>query len=182
MNTQIPAEGPYMLVRPILGEIDFRPFYSPKTMLTLGIKGGAFGKDDLPRLYDINPELTLAFKGTSKWGLSIYDNSKNRFAVAYHSSERDLNGNQVFKALHPMGWFEWYCGFYYGKKSTADVFRLTQWYVGINTAWFYIKTGAAGDAAKLIDLSLFSLRRQALLEWAVDPTLDPSSYGCGSAF
>lgn len=182
MNTQIPAEGPPMIVTPILGEIAFRPFYTPMAMLNFGIRGGTFGNDNLPLAYSISDELTRAFKGTSKWGLSVYDNSKNHFNVEYHASERDLSGNQVFKAKHPLGWFEWYARFYYGAKSTADVFRVAQWYVGINTAWFYIKTGAAGNAALLTDVTYLPIRRQALLEWGVDPTLDPVSYGCGHAF
>lgn len=179
MNTTIPAQGGPMTVNQIMSDIAFKPFYSPKNMLTLGIKGGTFGHDDIPRLLSVSDDLNKTFRGTNKWAGSIYDNSKNYFNVAHFQTERDMSGNgHAFKSKHPLGWFEWYCRFYYGEKSPADVFRLSQWLIGINTEWFYIKQ----DPTKLTDLSWQPARRQALLEWAVDPTLDPESYGCGDAF
>lgn len=184
MNTQIPAEGPYMNVRQPLGPVAFRPFYTPLVMLNFGVKGGTFGNDDLPLLYSISGELTKKFKGTTKWGQRVYTDATNHFAAHYLSSERDLKGNQVFKALHPLGWFEWYARFYYGERSTADSYRLHQWWLGINVAWFYIKQGSLGanDETLLTNLEYLPIRRQALLEWGVDPTIDPSAYGCGGAF
>jgi|SRR5882757_3765870 len=176
MNTTIPTAGPtsFLLVTQIVG-LTFRPFYRPEDMLNLGIKGGQFGHDDKILLYGINKDLTTKFKGTTKWAQDTYSNPKNYFNIANTQSERVLNNNNVYKAKHPLGWFEWYCRFYYGEKSTADMMRLSQWLIGINTAWFYIAT----DPARLTDLTWQPMRRQALLEWGVDPSLDPASYGCG---
>lgn len=175
MNTTIPASGTYMKVRQVVG-VDFRPFYTPEVMLTLGIQQGAFGNDDLAELYEINPNLTRRFRPTNKWGLTTPDPAINYFQVVAIISDRALSGNaDVYKKMHPLGWFQWYCEYYYGKKSQADVMRVVQWQIGINTAWFYIKQ----DPSKLTDLTWQKPYRQALLEWGVDPTLDPDSYGCG---
>lgn len=178
MNTTIPStEGP-LKVRYIMG-IDFKPFYSPVAMLDLGIKGGTFGRDNIPLLYDISGELNRKFRPTNKWGQPDYDSTRNYFNVVSDQTERSLGIGTVYKEKHPLGWFEWYCRFWYGEKSTADQMRVSQWMVGINTAWYYIKSGAGTDPNKLTDLTFLPLRRQQLLEWAVDPTLSPDSYGCG---
>jgi hypothetical protein len=174
MNTIIPAEGPYINLKQVVG-LDFRPFYTPAAMLNLGIKGGQFGHANKSLALGISDELTQLFKGTQKWLMDDYDATRNYFNVVNRQSERSLGVGYIYKAKHPLGWFEWYCRFYYGETSPADIMRVSQWVVGINTAWFYIAT----DPARLTDTDWQLLRRQQLLEWAVDPTLDPASYGCG---
>lgn len=173
----IPSGGTPLNV-PQLLDVPFKPFYSPADMLNLGIKGGQFGHDNLPVLYSLNPSLVKSFKSTNKWAQTTFDTAKNYFHVANAQSDRTLGVGQIYKTLHPLGWFEWYCRFYYGEKSRADIMRITQWIMGINVAWFYIKQ----DPTKLTDLTWQPMRRQDMLEWGVDPTLDPESYGCGEGF
>lgn len=180
MSRTIPSTDPPLSLLVESGQ--FKPFYSPNDMLTLGVFGGSFW-------YRIPQRDAWLFKSTDfSFGVSlnlyssvIYDNAVNYFGVdGFLGNDRTFGLPPNQKRLHPKGWFEWYCNYYYGQKSTADAGRIRQWAYAINVEWSYIDgatpTPYMGSGNRATDLNFLQERRQRLLEMGWDPVKDPKDY------
>lgn len=156
----------------------FRPFYSPRDMLQLGVYQGAYFINKKPSMLAMVKDL-LNNIPVNKY-LSNPSNSLNYFQVqAPDTGEYHSGLVPGLRALHPGGWFEWYCKFYYGEKSRADHARVRQWLYTVNAQWFYIMKGPYTNmGTQATDLTWLPERRQKMLEFGADPTVDPSLYGC----
>lgn len=182
MSQSIPSTDPQLKLIVDTGQ-QFEPFYSPKDMLILGVYGGNFWykmaqrnswllKTDLfsgPRGLD-----PILFNGP------LYDEADNYFGVAGLENKRTYGMSAQQKRLHPKGWFEWYCNYYYGQLSHADTARIRQWQYEINVQWSYIDgatpTEYTGSGNRATDLTFLPERRQRLLEFGWDPTRNPADY------
>jgi hypothetical protein len=164
----------------LTGKKPFRPFYSPQDMLNLGVFGGSFFGPD--RAMKLIPKFTqfMLFSGVpiSSYALAIYNQGINYFNVSLDPMNRTFSMPIGLKRMHPFGWFEWYCKYFYGEESKADEHRIKQWVMSINQHWFYIATSAyTGVGNRFTDLTFLPPRRQALLEFGWDPTIDPATWG-----
>lgn len=181
MSITIPATGGNIKLNT---QFDFKPFYTPNEMLSMGIYGGAyFGRH---RHYLDDPGLKFIFAGVpdNKYKNWDYTASINFFTgVTVQRLERSLNMPPALKEVHPLGWFQWYMNYYAGRTSRADAWRANQWLQSINADWWYIETdNYSGGGNRFTDLTFNKERRQRMLEFGVDPTVDPKSYGCGFEF
>ena len=86
----------------------FKPELTPKKMLELGVFGGSyFGSKikEFPKSWFINVKLSKDF-----------DVSLNRFKIKSGLSRKHwIEKGWIFKE-DPLGWFQWYCRFYNGRK------------------------------------------------------------------
>ena len=134
----------------------FKPDLTPKKMLELGVFGGSyFGSKikEFPKSWFINVELSKDF-----------DVSLNRFKIKSGLSRKHwIEKGWIFKE-DPLGWFQWYCRFYNGRKIPhIDEIQIKRW-KNFRRPVFAIKKNCEEG-----DLGCRRRQRQAILQWAYNP-------------
>jgi len=134
----------------------FKPELSPKKMLRLGVFGGSY--------------FGLKIKEYPKdWFLKVrisknFDVSLNRFKVKSGLSRNEwLKKGWIYKE-DPLGWFQWYCRFYNGRRIPhIDEIQIKRWKNFRRHVMAIKKNCEPGD------LSCRKRQRQAILQWAYNP-------------
>ena len=134
----------------------FKPELSPKKMLKLGVFGGSY--------------FGLKIKEYPKdWFLKVrisknFDVSLNRFKVKSGLSRNEwLKKGWIYKE-DPLGWFQWYCRFYNGRRIPhIDEIQIKRWKNFRRHVMAIKKNCEPGD------LSCRKRQRQAILQWAYNP-------------
>ncbi|MCA9349240.1 hypothetical protein KC878_03845 [Candidatus Saccharibacteria bacterium] len=135
---------------------EFKPELSPKDMLELGVFGGAYF-EDIPGEFPID-----WFKSAR-----LSKNGKPDPMLNYYEIEasQPLQVWQQKGWIHPqdpMGWFQWYCRYYLGRRTDDDTRQIKRW-KAIRRHISQIKNACSPG-----DLSCRRKQRQALLHWAYD--------------
>ena len=136
--------------------IIFKPQLTRKKMLELGVCGGSyFGSKikEFPASWFKNAKLSKNF-----------DVNINRFKVKSGlSREHWIEKGWIFKE-DPLGWFQWYCRFYNGRRiSHIDVIQIKRW------KNFRRHVLAIEKNCEKNDLGCRRRQRQAILQWAYNP-------------
>lgn len=146
----------------------FNPHYTPREILELGVFGGTYfskyrSQQGLPK------EL---FEGLpiEKYDAASFDVNNNYFQVNADQRRRDFNMPNEFRMIDPFGWFQWYCNFFYGRKTGADVHRSAQWKDELQTIMFYINKACELQEKPLTDLTVEPVWRQQALNFGWDST------------
>ena len=134
----------------------FKPELTPKKMLELGVFGGSyFGTKikEFPKTWLVNAKLSKDF-----------DVSLNRFKVKSGLSRKHwIKKGWIFKE-DPLGWFQWYCRFYNGRKIPhIDEIQIKRWKNFRRHVLAIKKNCEEGD------LRCRRRQRQAILQWAYNP-------------
>ena len=134
----------------------FKPELTPKKMLELGVFGGSyFGSKikEFPKSWFINVKLSKDF-----------DVSLNRFKIKSGLSRKHwIEKGWIFKE-DTLGWFQWYCRFYNGRKIPhIDEIQIKRW-KNFRRHVFAIKKNCEEG-----DLGCRRRQRQAILQWAYNP-------------
>jgi hypothetical protein len=135
---------------------DFRPHFSPKEMLKLGVFEGKYCNDcrpELPENWFDHARITCQ-----------PDAALNCFGVKSRQSLAVWRQKGWIMGPDPRGWFQWYCRYYLGRRL-PDIDRIQ------------IRRGRnfARHAAQVRkhclpgDISCRRRQRQALLQWAYNP-------------
>lgn len=134
---------------------DFRPELTPQEMLELGVFGGKYLTDctnEFPHEWFINarlchvrhvPELNYFGVNASK-------------PLSYWREKGWIHTND------PRGWFQWYCRYYMGRRSSDDNRQIKRWKAMTRHIAQLRKNCLEGD------LLCRRKQRQALLHWAYD--------------
>ena len=137
--------------------IDFKPFYTPKQMLELGVFEGVY-------LNSTRHEYPSDWFVTAK--LSDEPNETVNFFGL--KSRMPLSEWQARGWIHPQdpwGWFQWYCRYSLGRRTDDDarqIKRHTAFVRHQRQVFLY------GDG----NLNKRRRQRQALLQWSHDPFPD----------
>ena len=133
----------------------FKPELTPKRMMELGVFGGAyFGLDikEFPKSWFKNAKISKSF-----------DVNLNRFKVVSGlSREHWIEKGWIFKE-DPLGWFQWYCRYYMGRRMEEEDERQIKRWKGIKRHTSQIK-----KYCKKGDYSCRAKQRQAVLHWSYD--------------
>ena len=135
----------------------FKPQLTPKQMLNLGVFGGSyFNKEqvkEFPKSWFMNAKLSKNF-----------DVSLNRFRVKSGLSRKHwIEKGWIFKE-DPLGWFQWYCRFYNGRKIPhIDEIQIKRWKNFRRHVLAIKKNCEEGDVV------CRRRQRQAILQWAYNP-------------
>ena len=134
----------------------FKPQLSPKKMLELGVFGGSyFGTNikEFPNSWFENAKISKSF-----------DVNINRFRTkAGLSREHWIEKGWIFKE-DPLGWFQWYCRFYNGRRiAHIDEIQIKRWKNFRRHVLAIKKNCETGD------LGCRRRQRQAILQWAYNP-------------
>ncbi len=135
----------------------FKPQLTPKQMLNLGVFGGSyFNKEQIrefPKTWFKNAKLSKNFNV-----------NLNRFKVKSGLSRKHwIEKGWIFKE-DPLGWFQWYCRFYNGRRiQNIDEIQIKRWKNFRRHVLAIKKNCEEGD------ISCRRKQRQAILQWAYNP-------------
>lgn len=112
----------YVLSEPMGKNFDpeFKPQLTPKEMLELGVFGGKYMtdcKDEFPKDWFENAKLSPEARNKDLNFFKV-DASK---PISYWKKKGWINEQD------PRGWFQWYCRYYMGRRSTDDERQVKRW-------------------------------------------------------
>jgi hypothetical protein len=164
---------------------EFKPNLSPKQVLQSGSFGGTYFRD-------ISSAVTgLHYKGIQvikefpdDWfeGLCLkdqvisqdYHKSVNKYLVACGGSLGMWETSGWISAIDPYGWFQWYCRFLLGRRSSDDERQVDRWLKGQGPKgrWrVQLMNKVIKERAKFDDAKVSPVIRQVLLHWAYELTV-----------
>jgi hypothetical protein len=134
---------------------EFRPDLTPREMLRLGVFGGRY-------MTDCRDEFPASWFTRAKLSPGRRDAKLNYFGVNASQSLATWWRKGWIRPQDPRGWFQWYCRYYMGRRSSDDVRQIRRWRA--------IARHAAAIRANCArrDLACRRRQRQALLHWAYD--------------
>ena len=135
---------------------DFRPALSPKEMLALGVFGGAYFPD-MPNEFPVS-----WFSGVRLSASGKPEKACNYFGVLASQSHDEWKRKGWIHTDDPLGWFQWYCRYYLGRRGDDDERQIKRWNAMRRHAHQVVNNCRAGDE------SCRPRQRQALLHWAYD--------------
>ena len=134
----------------------FKPQLSPKEMLEYGVFGGYYFKNDIT-------EYPKSWFKNAKINQEKFDINMNYFNIKSGLSiDHWISKGWIFPE-DPIGWFQWYCRYYMGRRIPEEDFRqIKRWKAIIR------HRGAIRKNCKRYDLGCRRKQRQVLLHWAYD--------------
>jgi len=137
---------------------EFKPHLTPKEMLALGVFGGTYfahqSTDEYPKDWFTNAKLSPD---------GSYDKKLNFFGVKASQSHEVWAKKGWLSAHDPLGWFQWYCRYYLGRRlPTEDARQIRRWKNFERHAYQVAANCRKGD------MTCRPVQRQALLHWAYD--------------
>ena len=176
-HTGVREDGAYRF----LDEPSFRPTFSPRECLQLGVFGGCYFN---PRggkrgIFDREVAVDHAefppawFEGVddSKFLSRRYVIPTNRYGVKSGQDQAFWEMKGWVHAQDPRGWFQWYCRFFMGRRTHDDSRQIARWAAcaGPKGRWRNQLCGKVRTAGKSFDdASVSPVIRQTLLHWAYE--------------
>lgn len=157
VNDKMQQNYAYQLIEPIGKNfhLDFAPELTPKQMLRLGVFGGRY-------MTDCRDEFPADWFAGAKLCPQRHDPKLNLFGVNASQPLSVWCKKGWIYDEDPRGWFQWYCRYFYGRRSLDDERQIRRWRaVRRHTA--QIKKNCPPLA-----LDCRPRQRQALLHWAYD--------------
>jgi len=134
---------------------DFAPELSPKQMLELGVFGGKY-------MTDCKGEFPADWFVNAKLSAGKHDAKLNFFKVKASQPLSVWRRKGWIHDEDPRGWFQWYCRYYFGRRSVDDERQIKRWRA-MRRHIAQIETNCPPQA-----LDCRPRQRQALLHWAYD--------------
>lgn len=136
---------------------EFKPDFTPKQMLQLGVFEGHY-------LNDCQNEFPADWFDGAKISLNKPDVSLNYFKIKARMSLLDWQKRGWILEPDPRGWFQWYCRYYMGRRmEKIDAWQIRRWRA------FYRHAMQIKKNCFALDLDCRKKQLQALLQWAYDP-------------
>jgi len=133
----------------------FRPELTPKQMLRLGVFGGKY-------ITDCRAEFPASWFAGAKLSPGRHDSRLNCFGVKASQSLAEWRRQGWIRPQDPRGWFQWYCRYYSGRRSSDDRRQIRRWRAIAR------HIAAIRHNCERRDLTCRRKQRQAVLHWAYD--------------
>jgi hypothetical protein len=133
----------------------FRPELSPKDMLRLGVFGGKY-------MTDCRREFPASWFAHARLSPGRRDGRLNHFGVNASQSLAAWRRNGWIHPQDPRGWFQWYCRYYMGRRTSDDRRQIRRWRAIAR------HVAAIRANCERGDLDCRRRQRQAVLHWAYD--------------
>ena len=134
---------------------EFAPDLSPREMLRLGVFGGKY-------LNDCRNEFPSSWFTQAKLSPRRKNGRINCFGVNASQSLAVWRRNGWIHPQDPRGWFQWYCRYYMGRRSSDDRRQIRRWRAIAR------HVAAIRHNCEPRDLLCRRRQRQAVLHWAYD--------------
>ncbi len=134
---------------------EFRPELSPKEMLRLGVFGGKY-------MTDCRAEFPRSWFARARLSPGRRDPRLNFFGVNASQSLAVWRRNGWIHPHDPRGWFQWYCRYYMGRRTSDDRRQIRRWRAIAR------HVAAIRRHCDVGDLECRPRQRQAVLHWAYD--------------
>lgn len=157
VNDTMQTDYRYELVAPVGSGFaeGFSPYYTPKTMLSMGVFEGKYLNDcraEFPR--DWFDEATIS---------STPDASLNYFGIKSRQPLSHWREKGWIYGPDPRGWFQWYCRYHMGRRiPDVDAIQIKRWRA------FARHAGQVRANCYPGDIYCRPRQRQALLQWSHD--------------
>ena len=157
VNDKMQSNYIYYLAEPIGCNFDseFNPDLSPKQMLVMGVFGGKY-------MTDCQDEFPHDWFEKARLSPQKKDINLNFFKVDASQSLKEWQKKSWIHPQDPRGWFQWYCRYYMGRRTTDDQRQIKRW-KAMNRHLAQVKKNCLSG-----DLDCRKKQRQALLHWAYD--------------
>jgi len=133
----------------------FRPQITPMEMLEVGVFGGKY-------MTDCADEFPASWYRNAKLCHEKHDAKLNCFCInASNPLLYWVKKGWIYKD-DPRGWFQWYCRYYFGRRSADDERQIGRWLA------FRRHVAQLRANCKPRDFDCRPRQRQALLHWAYD--------------
>ena len=132
---------------------DFKPQLTPEQMLTLGVFGGKY-------LTDCRKEFPDDWFAQARLCHEEHRPELNYFGVLASQSLSVWRAKGWIHPEDPRGWFQWYCRYYLGRRSTDDARQIKRWRA------FARHLAQLKQNCYPHDFTCRLKQRQALLQWA----------------
>jgi hypothetical protein len=134
---------------------EFKPDLTPAEMLRLGVFGGKY-------MTDCRPEFPASWFAGARLSPERYDSRLNCFGVRASQSLAQWRRQGWIRPPDPRGWFQWYCRYYSGRRSSDDRRQIRRWRAIAR------HIAAIRHNCERGDLACRRKQRQAVLHWAYD--------------
>jgi len=133
----------------------FQPELTPKQMLELGVFGGKY-------MTDCRHEFPASWFTHARLSPTHRDPKLNCFGVNASQPLAVWWRNGWIRPPDPRGWFQWYCRYYMGRRSSDDARQIRRWRAIRRHVAQIVSECETGD------LDCRRRQRQAVLHWAYD--------------
>ena len=157
VNDTMQRDYAYDRTQPIGRNFDpaFAPELTPRQMLELGVFGGKY-------MTDCRREFPASWFRRAKLSESRRDPRLNFFKVNASLPLAAWQRQGWIHAQDPRGWFQWYCRYYMGRRTSDDRRQIRRWRAIARHIAAIRKHCDKGD------LRCRRRQRQAVLHWAYD--------------
>ena len=165
----------------------FRPNLSPEEVLNAGAFGGGYFRSITSSVTGLKykPDEVIASTLHPSWYASLdkkkyltnstYDKSVNKYGVSCGGSLGMWESSGWISNVDPYGWFQWYCRFFSGRRTSDDERQIDRWRKCAGPTGRFrsqlcnliIKNGAEPD-----DERISPVIRQSLLHWGFEVTAE----------
>jgi len=133
----------------------FEPQLTPKQMLQLGVFGGKY-------MTDCREEFPSSWFARAKLCSKRHDARLNYFGANASQSLAEWRRQGWIHPQDPRGWFQWYCRYYMGRRTSDDRRQIRRWRAIARHVAAIRKHCDKGD------VECRRRQRQAVLHWAYD--------------
>lgn len=157
VNDKMQKNYKYVLSEPVGKNFtsEFKPQLTPKQMLELGVFGGKY-------MTDTKKEFPKDWFKKAKLSPKKKDISLNYFKINASMPLSYWRKKGWICAQDPRGWFQWYCRYFMGRRTSDDDRQIARWLM------MKRHIGQIKNNCKKKDLKCRRKQRQALLHWAYD--------------
>ena len=152
----------------------FTPNKTPVQIINEGAFGGTYFRDINSSVNDKwykNSWKEFDFLKDIDTGLyssNFYDAKVNKYGVKCGTSLRFWENKGCVKSQDPYGWFQWYCQYYLGRRSSDDKRQIKRWNGIANRFKAVLVKMIKNKGAKFDDYSISPKIRQILLHWGYE--------------
>jgi len=163
---------------------EFKPNLTPAQVMQLGSFGGTYFRDITSAVTGnayVGRKVIAEFPKSWFQGVDLdakvlsplYHKNVNKYGVSCGGGLGQWETSGWISSLDPYGWFQWYCRFYLGRRSTDDVRQIARWAAGQgpNGRWrIRLCNDLIRAGAKLDNERIGTVVRQVLQHWAYQLT------------
>lgn len=163
---------------------EFRPNLTPEQVLRAGAFGGTYFRNITSAVTGVSYtgcDVIKEFPTSWFHGLNVaeqltskdYRKAVNKYGVSCGGSLGQWETSGWIAAIDPYGWFQWYCRFYLGRRSSDDARQIDRWLKGQGPKgrWrLQLMNKIISDRRKFDDARTSPVMRQVLLHWAYELT------------